>query len=244
MMWLPAWLGQAYCALYSLEEKFTVGDIAKALNVSTVKAALIASRLTRAGWLERLGRGWYSAVEPEEIIGRIAIWREIDRKLAEVPQREFVPQLRRFMDAVVRKYGRRLISAALFGSLARGRAGPTSDLDVLLVIEGLPKDLAERQEEIVEAVLTSYGRSSPLEPCAPISPVLYTPSEALEFHNIYLDMVHYRIMLLDGGELLGRRLTDLSKKLAKLGSRRLEIRGKPVWILKPDLRRGEVVELG
>lgn len=245
MKWLPAWLGKAYCTLYQrIEGTFTVRNIAGALNVSAAKANLIASRLAQAGWLKRLEKGKYRVVEPKEILERITIWGEIERNLARVPQREFISPLKRFLEAVVGEYGGRLVSAALFGSVARGDADPTSDLDVLLVIEGLPKGLPERQEEITELVLSSYKKRSPVEPLVPVSPVLYTPSEALGFHSIYLDMTRHCTMLFDPRGLLRKKITEFSEKLEDLGSQRLEVLGKPVWVLKPDLRRGEVVELG
>ena len=182
-------------------------------------------------------------VEPKEVVEQTAMFQDIEVNLAKVPQREFVSPLRRFMSSVVRKYGRRLVSVALFGSVARGSAGPTSDLDVLLVIKDLLQSVAERYEEIV-ALLFMRAERLPWEPSAPISPVLYTPDEALGFHSIYLDMTRCCIVLCDSGGMLRKRLAELSNELEKLGSQRVEIQDKPVWILKPDLKRGEVVELG
>jgi hypothetical protein len=41
--------------------------------------------------------------------------------------------------ACVEHYGDRLVSAAVFGSVARGTMRPDSDIDLLLVVSGLPR---------------------------------------------------------------------------------------------------------
>lgn len=245
MKWVPAWLGEAYCTLSSrLGGTFAVGEVAKALNVPTAKAGLIVSRLAQAGWLKRLEKGRYGVVEPSEVFERITIFREIERNLARVPQREFIPKLKRYMELVVWEFGTRLVSSAVFGSLARGNATSTSDIDVLLVIERLPPALSDRYDEFAKIGRLFRAKRRRGEPISPISPVLYTPDEASSFHSIYLDMTRHAIVLLDRKNLLQGKLAELSRRLEELGSRRLEVHGKPVWILKPDLRRGEVVELG
>ena len=244
MIWLPTWLGEAYCAFFSQSKKIlTVRDAADALEVTETKATLILSRLAQAGWMERVGRGRYRVVEPSEIFKRIAILKEIGRNLARVPQKEFISPLRRFMELVVKYYGSRLVSAALFGSIARGDATPSSDIDILLIIEGLPKRVGERQDEVSKIKLQFYGlREHWLLP-APVSLLLYTPDEAREFHDVYLDMTRHAIVLFDGGNLLTKKLAELLTRLQELKSERHELDGKPVWVLAPHLQRGEEVKL-
>lgn len=244
MTWLPTWLGEAYCTLYPrLKKILAVKDAAGALGVSETKATLILSRLARAGWIERMERGRYRAVEPAEIFKRIAVFREIGRNLAKVPQMGFVQPLRRFMELVVKHYGGRLVSAAVFGSLARGNATPSSDIDMLLIIEGLPKRVGERQDEISGLKLQFYELPEHWLLAAPISPVLYTPDEAVDFHDVYLDMTRHVVVLFDSGNFLTEILAELSTRLHELKSERHELGGKPVWVLAPDLRRGEVATL-
>jgi hypothetical protein len=237
-------LGEAYCVLYLQRKKiFTVKDAADALGVTEAKATLILSRLARGGWIDRIGRGRYRAVEPSEVFKRVVIFREIEKNLAKIPQREFVPLLRCFMKLVVKYYGRRLVSVALFGSLARGDAAPSSDIDVLLVIEGLPKKIGDRQDEISKLKLRSYGLLEHRLSVTPLSPLLYTPDEAKDFHNVYLDMTCHVIVLLDRNNLLTEKLAELSNRLKELKSERRELNGKPVWVLAPNLRRGGVATL-
>ncbi|HID17036.1 TPA: nucleotidyltransferase domain-containing protein [Candidatus Bathyarchaeota archaeon] len=54
--------------------------------------------------------------------------------------------LKKYISGLLNLYGDRPRSVCLFGSLARGEAGPESDVDVL-VVDGLPKDAGSRYEE-------------------------------------------------------------------------------------------------
>ncbi len=244
MKWPPAWLGEAYCVLCTESKKIlTPKDAAEVLGVTETKATLILSRLVRMGWINRLKRGQYRVVEPSMVFKRIAILREIERNLDRVPQREFIRPLKCFMELVVKHYGERLVSAALFGSIARGNATPSSDIDLLLVIEGLPKKVGERQDEISRLKLQFYALPEHWLLPAPVSPILYTPEEARDFHDIYLDMTRHVVVLLDRGDLLTQKLAELSTHLRRLKSKREELDGKPVWVLAPALERGEVAAL-
>lgn len=249
MKWIPAWLGEAYCTLYSkLGRTFSVGDVANALNVTKGKANLVLSRLARHGWLRRLGKGVYRLVEPGEVVKMIAALRGIEENLAKVPQKEYAGILRRFMDLVVTRYGERLVSAVVFGSMARGDATATSDVDLLLVIEDLPKTMWRRYAEASELKRRLYGSSEYVEAmlkgmACPVSLVLFTPDEAKGFHSIYLDMTTHALTLYDKNMFMRRILSKLSKHLEDLSSKRFTIEGKPVWVIKPDLKRGEVVVL-
>jgi hypothetical protein len=147
------------------------------------------------------------------------------------------------MELVVGHYGRRLVSAALFGSLARGNATPSSDIDILLIIESLPKRVGERQDEISKLKLQFYTLPEHWLLAAPISPVLYTPDEARDFHDIYLDMTRHVVILFDRDNLLTKKLAELSTRLHELKSERHELDGKPIWVLAPNLQRGEVATL-
>src|SRR2546427_11307420 len=83
-------------------------------------------------------------------------------------------------DQVRRVYGDRLVSIAVFGSVARRTARPDSDLDLFLVVEGLPEGRRARL-----ASLDPVGRSLAGEIAAlaehgitgELSPVLRTPAD-------------------------------------------------------------------
>lgn len=56
----------------------------------------------------------------------------------------FVDDLRRYVEALGRHFGERLVSVVLFGSRARGEARSESDIDMLIVVRGLPRNRFER----------------------------------------------------------------------------------------------------
>ncbi len=212
------------------------------------KANLILSMLARHGWLRREAKGVYCPVEPEEVVRKVAIMNEVRKNLGEIPQRGYAGVLARFMELAVERYGERLMSAVVFGSVARGDATPTSDIDLLLVIERLPESLGTRYAEAAGLKREFYGSPEYVENLlrglsSPVSLVLLTPDEAKGFHSVYLDMTLHRRVLYDGDGFMMEVLSRLSERLEGLLSERLTVEGKPVWVVKPGLRRGEVVSL-
>ena len=57
----------------------------------------------------------------------------------------------------IERWGRDLVSVVLFGSFARGDAHPHSDVDLLLVVENLPRDWRERSTSEFMERLGSSG---------------------------------------------------------------------------------------
>jgi predicted nucleotidyltransferase len=84
------------------------------------------------------------------------------------------------LEACREHYGDRLVSLALYGSAGRGTQGPESDLDVLIVAEGLPRGRLARIQDFspVEAALAP--RLAEMRSCGlvtEVSPVFKTPEE-------------------------------------------------------------------
>jgi predicted nucleotidyltransferase len=143
-------------------------------------------------------------------------------------------------------YGDRLVSLAVFGSHASGRARPGSDLDVLIVLSEasarrrLRLDEFDRLEERLAGALASLDQAGwPLD----LSPVIRTRDEAEGFSVLYLDMTVDVRVLIDRGEFLRRRLNRLRARLEELGARRQPLDGGWYWVLKEDYRPGEVFEI-
>ena len=142
--------------------------------------------------------------------------------------------------------GDRLVSVVLFGSVARGEAGPNSDLDLLIVAEDLPPGrfarlrLLEAADRAFEPELEALrGRGVHTR----LSRVIKTRAEARRTVPLYLDMVEDARLLYDRDGFFAGVLARLRRRLAELGAERRTLGRVRYWVLKPDLAPGEVVEL-
>lgn len=144
-------------------------------------------------------------------------------------------------------YGSRLVSIVIFGSIARGTYTPDSDLDILLIVKGLPRSRMERVEEFLAAIETPLAET--LAQLAKqgyhthLSPFFKTPEEAKIFSPLYLDMTQEVMILFDREGFFHARLSALKARLQELGSKRVWQGNRWYWILKPDLKPGEVFEI-
>jgi predicted nucleotidyltransferase len=167
----------------------------------------------------------------------------VDEARPQIPdslQEPFRSALTAAVDAWIGRSG--LVSIVLFGSVARCDARPTSDIDVLLVAEGLPRQRVDRRQPFLdawEAARTARG-------LAPVewNLILKTPDEARYRSPLYLDMVEDAILILDRGRFFEEVLAGMRARMRELGSRRVHLPdGSWYWDLKPDFRWGEVVEI-
>ena len=91
---------------------------------------VVLSRLVARGWLHRLGRGRYAASDP-----LVRLNPRLEERLRPFRDRCFYPVLERAVGSVLRVYAGTVIAMAVFGSVARGEAGPESDIDLLVVVD-------------------------------------------------------------------------------------------------------------
>jgi predicted nucleotidyltransferase len=147
-------------------------------------------------------------------------------------------------DAARRVYGPRLVALVLFGSVARGTARPDSDVDLLLVAEGLPAGRRARLAEFAEVEALVARRASPARRHprgAPpgseevtLSPILRTPAEIDAGSWLFLDLTVDARLLVDRGDFMAGRLASIAGKLAAIGARREPYKGSWVWRIPPD----------
>lgn len=142
--------------------------------------------------------------------------------------------------------GKDLVSVVLFGSVARGEAIPTSDIDLLIVIEVLPPGRFRRLAllEPVEATFTEEleqleDRGVFTRPAC----LLKTRKEAERVIPLYLDMVQDAVILFDLGDFFLKLLGGLRQRLATLGARRIRAGRVRYWDLKPDFKPGDRFEI-
>lgn len=151
--------------------------------------------------------------------------------------------------ALVERFGDSLLAIVLYGSVARGTASATSDLDLLIVQRGASPSYYERLKPVLEVeraleegetfqALVQQGLSPS------VSPLFLSEEEAGENRYIFLDMVEEAVVLFDPEGFFTRRMAELRERLKELGARRIVLPdGSWYWDLKPDLVLGEVFEL-
>ncbi|MDF0650108.1 MAG: nucleotidyltransferase domain-containing protein [Nitrospira sp.] len=163
-------------------------------------------------------------------------------------QREYEPLMPELLRLLREEFGDRVRSLLVFGSVARGTARPDSDVDVCVVIRGLPVSRYQRHQ-LLGPVLERLRQSAGYEELIrrgytpDVAAVLYTPEEFQETKPIFLDLVEEGILLHDDGTARAK-LDQLRARMKTLGSRKIVLDdGSYYWLLKPGLRFGEVIEL-
>jgi predicted nucleotidyltransferase len=139
-----------------------------------------------------------------------------------------------------------LTSVVLFGSVARGEAGPESDIDLFIVAERLPKGCFARRgclEEVRARVEPLLEQLHTQDIWTDFTELIHTQEEAERIRPLYLDMVEDAVILYDREGFFAGVLNRLRDRLRQLGSRRIHIESGWYWDLKPDFKPGEVFEL-
>lgn len=156
------------------------------------------------------------------------------------PLREVLrAELDQYVALLGQRFGSDLVSVVLFGSWARGEARPESDIDVLIVVRGLPRNRFERY-----GGLRALAREVSEEFAEAVTPILLTPEEAAQVKPYYLGMLSGHVILCDEGGFFATVLERLRQRLAELGARRyVDEDGYEYWDLKPDWKPGDVIEL-
>jgi len=143
-------------------------------------------------------------------------------------------------------YGDRLVSFVVFGSVARETYRFDSDIDLLIIAEDLPKGRMKRVaqfltvEDRIETFLESLRKEGMN---TYISSVFKTPEEAEMGSPLFLDMVEDASILFDRNGFFSKVLERLRNRLKELGAKRVWKGNAWYWILKPDYKPGEVIEL-
>ncbi len=144
-------------------------------------------------------------------------------------------------------YGKRLISLVIFGSVAKDSFRPDSDIDVLIIADDLPKGRIKRVSEFTENIevrLSDDIKSLSEKNIFPyFSPVIKSKEEVMLGSPLFLDMTEDVKILYDADNFFENYLSDLRDKMKRLGSRKVYFKGGYYWLLKPDYKYGDIIEL-
>ena len=207
-------------------EPFSPSDVESVLGKG-VRTRLELSRLVRLGWLFRLSRGRYATVDPI-----VRLTPGLDEGISRFRLKCFYPVLQRAVGGIVRLYGPRLQGIALFGSMARGKFRPGSDVDLFVLLD-------RHEEEVETEVRESTTVSKTVQPLAgeeprghfhDASPVVADARAFRTPGHVMLGVVSDAIVLYDpqGKVAAGlRRLRRLLRE-AKAKEYRTES-GRPYW---------------
>ncbi len=158
------------------------------------------------------------------------------------------PLLNRYFEILKEDFKERLVSIAVFGSVARGTARfPGSDIDVLIVIEGIEKLSFGQRIGLVmntEKMLSETEEYSKFKNTYGVRPnfqeIIFAPDELKGHPPVLLDLTTDSIILYDTG-ILREEILKIKKRLEELGSKKIKLKDSWFWILKPDVKPGENV---
>jgi hypothetical protein len=241
-MWLPKWLGENYCRLYAEvgTRMFDFGDALRTLQQPEGKLRVILSELRRSGFMDVIARKnrkrMYRLADPREvasILGRGIGLQKVPDVIRAI--------LRSFLHGLFESYGERVVSIVLYGSFARERYGPESDIDLLLVIDGYKRDEEFYFETANELITKQWELAREYHV---VTPYPLSVEQAKYHRPIYLDIIIDGVTLYDKGGFISGVFEEIRGRLAELGAKRYELPdGSWYWILKPEVKEGEVFEI-
>ena len=124
-----------------------------------------------------------------------------------------------------------LIALAVFGSVARGKGGEESDLDVFCIIDNLPTDVYERKKLLSRVIARQVQRK--------FSVIAKTPSEFLNhFSSLYLDLGLDAKVIYDRDDFLKSKLGRVREILKEAGLKREQEGGNFLWTWEKSPKTG------
>jgi predicted nucleotidyltransferase len=141
-----------------------------------------------------------------------------------------------------------LISVCLYGSAAKGGLRVGSDVDFLIVLGEAPASYHKRMKGflVLSENIRETGEYMDMEKLGlQLEPsfLVFTLDEVKKHPPVLIDISYEGIILYDKKKFLKNQLETLRAKLAKLGAKRKITPHGYYWILKPDIKVGEVFEI-
>lgn len=164
-------------------------------------------------------------------------------------ENEIYSLLNRYVEILKELLGENLLSAAIFGSFARGSAKfPPSDIDFLIIVSDMIS--FEKNTRIIGAAKKQLSGTDEYmklkdifgERILNIQDVIFSYSKFKAHPSLLIDLTT-NIVVLYGNDILIEEINIIRKKLQNLGAKKIECKDSWFWLLKPDLKLGEDVEL-
>lgn len=246
-MWLQRWIGEVYSRLYQDfgRQTFELRSAMKLLGLDEPTANIAFSKLHSSGALIIFDRGRprkYRLLDPRSLVLLLAQQPE-KTAVHRLPQERYTQLAWDVFRAVRSNFS--LTSFSIFGSVSRGEAKPSSDLDVLLVSDAFEGTLASRIDslayvggEVSEEL--DFLRRQGVTPAVSLLPFRREELDARPV--ILLDLSVNATILYDPDDVLGGVLRGIRARLEVAGSKRVATAGGGwYWDLKPDFRPGQEV---
>jgi uncharacterized protein len=119
--------------------------------------------------------------------------------------------------------GEQIVSIALYGSVARHQAGPTSDIDLFVVLHQAPSGMLARRRLLApvrESLTSNLEELWRQGIYADFVEVIRTVAEARQYHPLYLDMSLEAVLLYDRDRFLEKLLGNVGERLKREGAER------------------------
>ncbi len=159
---------------------------------------------------------------------------------------KFNELLDKTVEALKKHYNERLISVVLFGSVARKKHRPDSDIDLLIVVENLPKSRLKRIEEfdkVEEEVDPLIGRLRKEGIFTSLSPIIRAPEEIRQGSFLFLDLIEDGRILFDRNDFFKDYIHNLREKLKLIDAKRVWLGSAWYWIIKSHTKSGKNIDL-